>query len=251
MTLLSNALVIASQRFPRLSSRILASSGYTLDLERFAPDAFGVWTESTSLRQDRAWQPIVAATKAGKPREDVAALYAAMDEIDIASPSVLEVGCGGGYNSEILAHRYPDLDYAGLDLSAPMIEISREHYPQRKFSVGSAYDLPFADDSVDVVIDGVALLHMLEWKTAIAQYARVSRRYVLLHGLTLTEGPTTTFGKYAYGQPSLELVQNRAEVLGECVSNGLTLLTTQPGLDYDLEEYIGIPSVSETWLLEL
>jgi SAM-dependent methyltransferase len=242
----SRLLAFASQRFPRLSSRVLASSGYTLDLTRYGD--FGVWSPSTAERQDRAWQPIIAAAKAGNPREDVAALQAVLDEIPGAS-TLLEVGCGGGYNSEVVAFSAPAINYTGIDLSASMIEIAREHYPTRTFLVGSAYELPFDDDAFDVVMDGVALLHMTEWPRAIAEYARVATSTVVLHGVTVTEERTTTFAKFAYGQPSIELVFSRADLMQVIEQHGLRLASVHPGLDYDLEEYLGIPSVSESWVL--
>ena len=252
MTVVSRSIEFASQRFPRFSSRVLASSGYTTDLSRFGDDAFGVWSRATAERQDRAWQPIVAATKAGHPREDVAALYAALETISSQTQSILEVGCGGGYNSEMISFRFPGVSYHGVDISTSMIDIAREHYPGRDFAVGSAYDLTCDDSSFDAVIDGVALLHMQDWKKALAEYARVARTHVILHGLTLTDGAaTSTFGKYAYGQPSLELVFNRAEMIEECTAAGLTLQAVYPGLDYDLRNYIGIESASESWLLTL
>lgn len=249
MGVLSRLVAVASQTFPKLSSRILASSGYTLDLGRFGPDAFGVWTKRTAERQERAWRPIVAAAKSGSPREDVVALWAALDDLPAAPARLLEVGCGGGYNSELVVHRVPGAAYTGLDRSAPMITIAAEHYPSREFVVGSAYELPFEEGSFDVVLDGVALLHMPEWERSIAEYARVASGHVILHGLTLTDRPTTTFAKYAYGQPSIELVMNRAEVLDRCTERGLRLVSSHPGLDYDLEDTLGIRSVSETWLL--
>jgi ubiquinone/menaquinone biosynthesis C-methylase UbiE len=166
--------------------------------------------------------------------------------------TLLESGCGGGYYSEIIAHRFPSLHYTGLDISAPSIELAREHYPQREFLVGSAYELPFDDRSIDIVMDGVALLQMPQWRRAIPEYARVARRTVILHGVTLTDDhPSTLFAKYAYGQPSLESVINRAELLGLCAENGLSDPRIIPGLDYDLEEFIGIPSVEETWVLQV
>ena len=250
MSFTSRLLAFASQRFPKLSSRVLASSGYTLDLDRFGPGAFGVWSPATAERQDRAWQPIIAEAKAGRPREDVAALEVALAELP-ATATLLEVGCGGGYNSEIVAFSAPEMTYTGLDLSEHMIALCRQHYPDRTFTVGSAYDLPFDDKSFDVVMDGVALLHMTEWPRALAQYARVAKKYVVLHGVTVTEGATTTFAKYAYGQPSLELVFGRADVMAELTKLGLTMVSTHPGDDYDLEEYLGIPSVSETWVLKV
>lgn len=253
MSLMSSLIALASQSFPRLSSRVLASSGYTLDLSRFGgPEAFSVWTVATAERQDRAWQPIVQAAKTGRPRDDVAALVAALTELSPQSETVLEVGCGGGYNSEIINSAFSHLDYHGIDISEPMIAIAEAHYPARSFEVGSAYELPVADNSFDVVVDGVALIHMPEWQRALPEYVRAAKNQVILHGLTLTEtSPTTLFAKYAYGQPAQELVFNRSELLGLCQSLGLTLAKVYGGLDYDLKHYLGVESVSETWAFEL
>lgn len=251
MSLTSSLIAFASQAFPRLSSRVLASSGYTLDPASFGgPEAFSVWTEATAERQDRAWRPIVAAAKAGHPREDVASLCEALDRVDAHARTLLEVGCGGGYNSEIIKSQLPSLQYHGLDISEAMVAISQAHYPGRAFTVGSAYELPFAQDSFDVVVDGVALIHMPEWRRALAEYARVAEGSVILHGLTLTDSaPTTTFAKYAYGQPAIELVFNRAELLTACNGLGMALASQHGGLDYDLKRYLGIESVSETWVM--
>jgi ubiquinone/menaquinone biosynthesis C-methylase UbiE len=248
---LSPLVAFVSQRFPKLSSRVLASSGYTLNLSSFGgPDDFSVWNEATAERQDRAWQAIVDDAKKGRVREDVAALFDALALLGDLPLNLLEVGCGGGYYSELIRSRFSRIDYRGVDISEPMIAVAKTHYPGVKFDVGSAYDLEAANDSVDVVLDGVALIHMDEWKRAIAEYSRVAKSAVVLHGLTLTDtSPTTTFAKYAYGQPSTELVFSRAELLKECSARDLIVRSIQGGLDYDLERYVGIKSVSETWLL--
>lgn len=251
MFLISSLVPFASQVFPRLSSRVLASSGYTLDPSRIGgPDAFAVWTARTARRQDRAWQPIVDEARAGRPREDVASLFDALSFLTARPATVLEVGCGGGYNSEIIGFRFPALDYSGIDLSAAMVDIAHDRYPNSAFVVGSAYDLPVEDKSFDVVMDGVALIHMLGWRLALAEYARAARGHVILHGLTLADSsPTTTFAKYAYGQPAMELVFNRAELTSLCIDLGLTLQTVHVGLDYDLQRYLGVSTASETWVL--
>ena len=251
MSVSSSVLAFASQKMPKFSSRFLASSGYTLTPSSIGDESvYSVWYRSTAERQDRSWQPIVAAAKAGRPREDVVALFDAISALSVLPGSILEVGCGGGYNSELVASRFPSIDYTGVDISAAMIDIAKEHYAARRFAVGSAYELEFADSSFDVVLDGVALLHMPGWRSALAEYARVARSRVILHGLTLTDdSPTTLFAKYAYGQPALEFVFNRAELLAECTSVGLSLVDTQGGLDYNLREFIGISSVSETWTM--
>jgi SAM-dependent methyltransferase len=253
MSLVSFLIAFASQAFPRLSSRVLASSGYTLKVDSFGgPEVFSVWTVETAERQDRAWQPIVEAAKAGHPREDVAALGEALESLSGSVRTLLEVGCGGGYNSEIIRSQKPEFEYQGLDISDAMIAISKSHYPDRTFLVGSAYELPFEPRSFDVVIDGVALIHMPDWQRALPEYARVARSQVILHGLTLTDtAPTTKFAKYAYGQPAIELVFNRTELLALCAQLGITLSSQFGGLDYDLKRYLGIESVSETWVLNV
>lgn len=250
MTVASKVLAFASQRFPRASSRVLASSGYTLDLEAFGPDAFSVWGAEAAGRQDRAWRPIVAAARQGSPREDVAALFSAVDAMPRDASTILEVGCGGGYNSELIQFRSPRLQYTGVDIAASMIELARQYYPDGNFAEASAYSLPFETQSYDIVLDGVALIHMTEWRTALREYARVARGTVVLHGLTLAEAvPTTVFAKFAYGQPSREFVFNRIELLTELTQLGFGLDGVFGGLDYDLADYIGIPTVSETWVL--
>ena len=248
---MSRLLAFASQAFPRASSRVLASAGYSFDLDKFGPDAFRVWDSSTAARQDRAWGPLVDQAIAGSPREDIVALYSALESTGITAGSILEVGCGGGYNSELIAHRAPGLQYTGIDLSESMVAVSREKYPQRDFRVASALELPFDDDSFDVVLDGVALLHIPDWRAAIGEYLRVATGFVILQGLTLSDHETVTFGKYAYGQPSRELIFNRAEILAECESRGLRLVASHPADDYDLEPFLGVSTVSETWVLRV
>lgn len=249
LTITSRAIAFASQKFPKLASRVLASSGYTLDLDSFDEGAFRLWDASTAERQDRAWQPLVAQAVAGNPRADIAALFAALDDLPATTESILEVGCGGGYNSELISHHRPGLRYSGVDIAPSMVMASQAKYPQREFSVASALELPFADGSFDAVMDGVALLHIPDWPDAIKEYARVARSTVILHGLTVSEVPTVTFAKYAYGQPSRELVFNRSQLKSEISLAGLSVVATHPGDDYDLQEFIGIPTVSETWVL--
>jgi SAM-dependent methyltransferase len=252
MSVLSAVVPFASQRFPKLASRMLASSGYTLDLDRFGNDAFTVWDERTSKRQQRAWKPLVASARAGEPRDDIAALEDALADFELAGESILEVGCGGGHLSELITYWLPQTRYTGIDLSDAMIALASIEYPGRDFRRGSAYELPADDAAFEVIVDGVALLHMTEWQRAIGEYARCARTGVILHGLTITESaPTTRFAKYAYGQPSVELVFDRAELLAVCDRAGLRVVSSRESLDYDLEPYIGIASVSETWVLML
>ncbi len=51
------------------------------------------------------------------------------DVMDLSGMSVLEVGCGFGQLGAYLQQRYKEVDYAGIDISARMIEEGHRLYP--------------------------------------------------------------------------------------------------------------------------
>jgi trans-aconitate 2-methyltransferase len=79
--------------------------------------------------------------------------------VAIASPRVVvDLGCGPGNSTEVLAERWPDAAITGLDSSVAMIEAARRAHPQGQWKVGdiAAWD---ADDEgpFDVVFSNAAL----------------------------------------------------------------------------------------------
>ena len=90
---------------------------------------------------------------------------------------VLEVGCGPGD----LAHALAMSDgYVGTDLGFEEVAKARHLLPRRAFSAASAYELPFADDSFDVVLVCEVLEHLEEPEKALREIERVARGRLLL-----------------------------------------------------------------------
>jgi 2-polyprenyl-6-hydroxyphenyl methylase/3-demethylubiquinone-9 3-methyltransferase len=91
--------------------------------------------------------------------------------------TVLDIGCGGGLVSEALAR----LGYrvTGIDLSAESVRVAQRHAAAQgvrvDYRVGSAYDLPAGDASVDVVVISDVLEHLHDLPSAVAEIARVLR----------------------------------------------------------------------------
>ena len=56
---------------------------------------------------------------------------------DIGARLVMDLGCGPGNSTELLAARFPDAVVHGLDSSADMIDSARRRLPQAQLSVGS------------------------------------------------------------------------------------------------------------------
>jgi len=69
---------------------------------------------------------------------------------------VLDLGCGNGRWYKVFKEK--KVDYFGIDNSEKLIEIAKEKFPDAKFFVGDALNLPFPDDFFDKVYS-IALLH--------------------------------------------------------------------------------------------
>jgi ubiquinone/menaquinone biosynthesis C-methylase UbiE len=79
-----------------------------------------------------------------------------------AGDRVLDVGCGTGYLSRILAPVVtPSGHVTGLDPSSAMIEYATQRAPVNCTYVrGEGQSLPFPDDSFDLVVSSLAVHHM-------------------------------------------------------------------------------------------
>lgn len=97
---------------------------------------------------------------------------------DVRGKDVLDLGCGSGENTLLLAHRGARV--IALDISPDLIDVAKRRLSINRpssnvrFLTASAHDLPLPDESVDVVF-GIAILHHLDMATISAQVMRVLR----------------------------------------------------------------------------
>lgn len=95
-----------------------------------------------------------------------------------ACESWLDVGAGTGYCARLLSRRFPDARPIALDLAEGMLRHLRRAggcAPLPWLVAGDAEALPFADDSVDLVISNLALQWCPEPSVAFGEFARVLR----------------------------------------------------------------------------
>ena len=84
-----------------------------------------------------------------------------LKEIDTQKwEGVLDAGCGTGAVIELLHEKYPDKQYTGIDISSKMIEVAqRKNISNAVFMQGDCEELPFSDNSFDVVICSQSFHH--------------------------------------------------------------------------------------------
>lgn len=94
--------------------------------------------------------------------------------------SLLDVGCGTGPIYEILKQDNDLMVYKGVDYSPAMIEVAKKSFPEASFEVEDARKLSEENSSWDCVLLMHCLDHLDDYKSAIKEAARVSKKYVCI-----------------------------------------------------------------------
>jgi ubiquinone/menaquinone biosynthesis methyltransferase len=123
-----------------------------------AATRYDLATRILSLGRDAAWKRALVGVLPSLPR-----------------PVCVDLACGTGDVTFLLAGRYPNGVIAGVDISIPMLEIAkgRNRLANVRFEQGDLCDLPFSDGSADVVTGSYALRNAPDLRKAIAEVHRV------------------------------------------------------------------------------
>jgi SAM-dependent methyltransferase len=97
-----------------------------------------------------------------------------------ANDRVLDVGCGSGSMSRLIARSFPQAEVVGVDLREQYVDFAKarsrdEGIRNVTFRGGDAVALPFADASFDVVWTKYLLQWLKEPKSAVAELKRVAK----------------------------------------------------------------------------
>jgi len=243
---------------PLLRRHIMSSSDHRVlsgvdEARRLADTTAGWLSRRTVARQDRAYRKLIAAMKHGEPRLDFRVAAEAIAATGLSNPTVIEIGCGSGYYSEVLATLLSGaINYRGIDYSQAMVSEACARYPSRAFEVADATRLPYADRTFDIVFNGVSLMHIIDYPAAIREAARVAARYCVFHGVPVFRSHQTTFlTKYAYGAPVVEVIFDKRELMSLCADAGLSFEREWSGIPYDVFDATGHHSLTETYLFSI
>ena len=98
---------------------------------------------------------------------------------DVVPGRVLDVGCGSGSMSRLIARSFPQAEVVGVDVrSNILISPGRglvRGYPQPHIPSGDVFALPFPDASFDLVWSKYLLQWLREPRSALAEMKRVTK----------------------------------------------------------------------------
>ncbi|KJK18828.1 trans-aconitate 2-methyltransferase [Pseudomonas sp. 2(2015)] len=100
------------------------------------------------------WSAAQYSTFENERTRPVRDLVAALPNHTVAS--AVDLGCGPGNSTQVLASRYPEAQVTGLDSSEDMIAAARQRLPQLAFEVADIASWS-VDEGVDVILANASL----------------------------------------------------------------------------------------------
>jgi SAM-dependent methyltransferase len=106
--------------------------------------------------------------------QQVPSYEAALERVDLrVGQRVLDVGCGAGAFLRLVAARGARV--FGLDASEALIELARARLPDADLSVGEMEDLPYEDDTFDLVTGFTSFFFANDMVAALREAGRVAK----------------------------------------------------------------------------
>jgi ubiquinone/menaquinone biosynthesis C-methylase UbiE len=93
---------------------------------------------------------------------------------------VLDAGCGEGIVYRAMRERGWSGQWTGFDFSAEAVEFAKQASPEAEWRQASAYEIPFPDNSFELVFSSQVLEHLPNPQIPLLQCARVAERYLLV-----------------------------------------------------------------------
>jgi len=93
---------------------------------------------------------------------------------------ILDAGCGEGFTLAKLYELKIGNELVGIDSSKIAIQTGKENFPYLNLKIGDIYNLPYKDNSFDLVICTEVLEHLSDPQKALSDILRASSKYLLL-----------------------------------------------------------------------
>ena len=144
---------------------------------------------------------------------------------------LLELGAGSGGMASATTSRFPNLRVTVTDIDPVMVHAARQRLadqPSVTVRQADVTNLPFEDNSFDYVTSYLMLHHIIDWRRALSEAARVLRPGGKLIGYDLTDTRAARLIHWADRSPH-ELISAR-DFAPALTRAGLANVAVRPGL---------------------
>ena len=127
--------------------------------------------------------------------------------------TILDIGCTSGYYSEVLNHYFPGkFIYNGCDYNKSSVDLAKEYYPATNFSYGDLTNLEdIKENSYDISFLSGVIEHVPKYEQGIKELCRITRSYIVLHRIWLTEQKTECKKGMQYYVPVIRNQYNKKQ----------------------------------------
>lgn len=152
---------------------------------------------------------------------------------------MLDVGCGEGRHIFGVMQDYPQMKCVGLDMDNTSLNKAEEGYQYfesisnagAEFIKGSAYSLPFPDESIDLIVCSEVLEHLHEYNDAVVEIHRVLKpggKFYASVPASWPEKVCWSLSKDYQNQPGGHLrIFNQLELVSEIKESGFKFLSSE------------------------
>jgi len=152
---------------------------------------------------------------------------------------MLDVGCGEGRHIFGVMQDYPQMKCVGLDMDNASLNKAEEGYQYfesisnagAEFIKGSAYSLPFPDESIDLIVCSEVLEHLHEYNDAVVEIHRVLKpggKFYASVPASWPEKVCWSLSKDYQNQPGGHLrIFNQLELVSEIKESGFKFLSSE------------------------
>ena len=152
---------------------------------------------------------------------------------------MLDVGCGEGRHIFGVMQDYPQMKCVGLDMDNASLNKAEEGYQYfesisnagAEFIKGSAYSLPFPDESIDLIVCSEVLEHLHEYNDAVVEIHRVLKpggKFYASVPASWPEKVCWSLSKDYQNQPGGHLrIFNQLELVSEIKETGFKFLSSE------------------------
>lgn len=135
------------------------------------------------MERSEAWAQPSALEFYSEHRHEVADLYPSeqvfLPRVLFPGAKVLDIGCASGGFFNIMRTMEPAIEYTGMDIVEPAIELAQERYPEARFMLADGFEIPFEDGTFDVVHCTSVFNNEPRYRELLSELYRVSNRFVL------------------------------------------------------------------------